>query len=138
MFKTFFAGIFFLSIVAGCQNPEKQNSSDQNVMVKSPDQKPLRHMVLFKFKESATPAEITEVVDAFKALPAKIETIRNFEWGINNSPENLNKGFTHCFMLTFHSEEDRATYLPHPDHKAFGNVLGPILEDVLVVDYWAE
>lgn len=98
--------------------------------------KKLRHVVLFKFKDSATPQDISSVEKAFKALPGKIPQIRDFEWGLNNSPEGLDKGFTHCFFLTFNSEKDREIYLPHPDHKAFGKALGPFLEDVLVVDYW--
>ena len=95
-------------------------------------------MVLFKFKEGTTEANITQVEEAFKALPSKIPEIKDFEFGINNSPESLDKGFTHCFFLTFDSEEGRAVYLPHPDHKAFGSLLGPYLEDVLVLDYWIE
>jgi len=98
----------------------------------------LRHVVLFKFKDNATAADIKKVEEAFSALPGKIPQIRDYEWGTNNSPEGLDKGFTHCFFLTFDSEEDRAIYLPHPDHKAFGAILGPYLEDVLVVDYWTE
>ncbi len=98
----------------------------------------LRHVVLFKFKEGTTPEQISQVEAAFGALPAKIPQIKDYEWGLNNSPEGLEKGFTHCFFLTFDSEEDRATYLPHPDHKAFGAVLSPYLEDVLVVDYWTK
>ena len=96
----------------------------------------LRHVVLFKFKEGTTKSQIKEVEDAFSALPSKIEQIKGYEWGLNNSPEGLEKGFTHAFFLTFESEEDRATYLPHPDHKAFGAVLTPYLDDVLVIDYW--
>ncbi len=96
----------------------------------------LRHVVLFSFKEDTPAAKLTEIVEAFEALPSKIPQIRGFERGLNNSPEGLNKGFTHCFTLTFASAEDRAIYLPHPDHKAFGEVLGPYLADVLVVDYW--
>lgn len=99
--------------------------------------KVLRHVVLFSFKEGTPDARIAEIVSAFEALPSKIPQILHFEWGLNNSPEGLNKGFTHCFTLTFATEEDRAIYLPHPDHKAFGEVLGPHLADVLVVDYWA-
>ncbi len=98
--------------------------------------KQLRHVVLFKFKDSAPATEIAKVEAAFKKLPTQIPQIKGFEWGLNNSPENLNQGFTHCFFLTFNSEEDRAIYLPHPDHKAFGSLLGPILDKVLVVDYW--
>ena len=101
-------------------------------------EKLLRHVVLFKFKETSTAADIKKVEDAFRALPSKIKSIKSLEWGINNSPENINQGFTHCFFVTFKSEKDRADYLPHPDHKAFGKILGPHLDKVLVVDYWAE
>lgn len=97
----------------------------------------LRHVVLFSFKEGTPDAKVAEIVGAFEALPSKIPQILHFEWGLNNSPEGLNKGFTHCFTLTFATGEDRAIYLPHPDHKAFGEILRPHLADVLVVDYWA-
>lgn len=98
----------------------------------------LRHVVLFKFKENTSKEDIAKVEEAFAALPSKIPQIVGYEWGINNSPEGLNKGLTHCFFLTFNSEEDRAIYLPHPDHKAFGAILTPHLEDVTVVDYWTK
>ena len=42
--------------------------------------------------------EIGKVVDAFRALPSKIDAIVDFQWGTNNSPEGLNEGFTHCFL----------------------------------------
>ncbi len=106
-------------------------------MVTQPDSL-LRHVVLFKFKESSSKEDVISIEKAFKDLPNKISEIYSYEWGLNNSPEGLEKGFTHCFFLTFLSEEDRATYLPHPDHKAFGKLLGPHLEDVLVVDYWTK
>ena len=96
----------------------------------------LRHVVLFKFKDSSSVDEIKKVEDAFRALPSKIKVIKSFEWGINNSPEELNQGFTHCFSLSFSSEKDRAIYLPHPAHIAFGAILQPILDKVLVIDYW--
>jgi len=98
----------------------------------------LRHVVLFKFKETSTPEDIKAVESAFAELPSKIPEIVDFEWGTNNSPEGLEKGFTHCFFLTFKSEVDRDTYLPHPGHKAFGDIVSPHLEDVLVVDYWVK
>jgi hypothetical protein len=101
-------------------------------------QKLLRHVVLFSFKEGSTPEQIKTVTDAFAALPKKIKQIKSFEWGTNNSPESLNQGFTHCFFLSFNSEKDRAIYLPHPDHIAFGDILRPVLDKVLVIDYWAE
>lgn len=102
------------------------------------NQEQLRHVVLFKFKENASDEDIAAVEEAFSALPDKIPEIKDYEWGTNNSPEGLDKGFTHCFFVTFESEEDRAIYLPHPEHKKFVEVLEPHLEDVLVVDYWAK
>ncbi|WP_196827547.1 Dabb family protein [Flavobacterium sp. CG_9.1] len=59
-----------------------------------------------------------------------------YEWGVNNSPENLNNGLTHCFTLTFNSEADRDAYLIHPDHKALVALLNPAPDKVTVVDYW--
>ncbi len=101
-------------------------------------QKLLRHVVLLSFKEGSTPDQIKVVEDAFAELPKKIKEIKAFEWGMNNSPENLNQAFTHCFFVSFASEKDRAIYLPHPEHKAFVEVLKPVMDKVLVIDYWSK
>ena len=98
----------------------------------------LQHVVSFKFKNSATPEEIKKVEDAFRALKEKIPQMVNLEWGTNVSKEKRDKGFTHCFIVTFKSETDRDTYIAHPDHKAFGKTLGPVLEDVFVIDFWVK
>ena len=98
----------------------------------------LRHVVLFSFKETATPAHGREIERAFCALPEKIPTIHAFEWGTDVSIENANQDFSHCFLVTFLSEEDRNAYLPHPAHQAFVAVLQPHLAKVLVFDYWSE
>jgi hypothetical protein len=100
--------------------------------------KMLRHVVLFKFKDDATPDQVKQVETAFRKLPSEIKEIKDFEWGTNNSPENLNQGLTHCFFLSFNSEEERNAYLPHPAHKAFGAILKPYLDKVVVVDYWVK
>jgi len=98
----------------------------------------LRHVVLFKFKEDTTKEQIKKVENAFCALPGKVNVIHDFEWGTDVSPENRSQGFTHCFVVTFLSEADRAIYLPHPAHKEFAATLGPCLDQVLVIDYWTK
>lgn len=95
----------------------------------------LRHVVLWKFKKDATPEQIHSVEVAFAALPDQIANIASLEWGTNVSVENLAHGFTHCFLVTFKSEADRAAYLPHPAHKAFGELARPFTQEVLVIDY---
>lgn len=98
----------------------------------------LRHVVLFKFKDSTSAEKLKEIEDSFSNLPSKIKEIQDYEWGLNNSPEGLNKGLTHCFFVTFRSEEGRGIYLPHPAHQAFVALASPYIEDVTVVDYWAK
>ena len=99
----------------------------------------LRHVVLFKFKESSSAEDVDKVVKAFTALPSQISVIKGFEWGLNKSPEHYDQGFTHCFIISFASEHDRdEVYQKHPAHKAFQDVLKPHMDKVFVVDYWAE
>ncbi len=98
----------------------------------------LQHVVSFKFKSSASSEDIKKVEDAFRALKEKIPQMVKLEWGTNVSKEKRDKGFTHCFIVTFKSEADLDTYIAHPDHKAFGKTLGPVLEDVFVIDFWAK
>jgi hypothetical protein len=97
----------------------------------------VRHIVIFKFQPDASQEKINRLTQAFRSLQNKIPGIINFEHGINNSPEGLNQGFTHIYLLTFDSVEARDTYLPHPAHQQFGKLAGElgIIEQVFVVDY---
>jgi Stress responsive A/B Barrel Domain len=100
---------------------------------------PVRHIVVFKYKKGAPEAQIAQVTRAFRDLRTSIPGITGFEDGINNSPEGKNLGFTHVYLLTFDSVASRDAYLPHPEHKKFGELLGKlgVLEDAFVVDYVA-
>ena len=97
----------------------------------------VRHVVVFKYRPSATPEQIAQVTSAFAALKDKIPGIVAFEHGVNHSPENLNQGFTHVYLVTFTDAKARDAYLPHPEHQAFGKLLGSlgVLEQAFVVDY---
>ena len=97
----------------------------------------VRHVVVFKYTPEATPAQIQVITDAFRALTTSIPGIVAFEHGVNNSPERLNQGFTHVYMLTFRDAAARDAYLPHPEHKKFGDLLGKsgIFVGAFVVDY---
>lgn len=97
----------------------------------------IRHIVIFKFRNNATQEQIDTVSKAFHVLEDRIPGILGFEAGVNNSPENLHRGMTHIFQLTFSDAGARDAYLPHPEHKAFGDLLSRlgILEEVFVIDY---
>jgi hypothetical protein len=95
----------------------------------------VHHVVCFKFKSTATTDQIKQVEEAFAALQEKVPGIESLKWGTNVSNEQRNKGFTHCFVLTFKTQKDRDNYLEHPEHKAFAKVVGPVVDDVFVIDF---
>ena len=96
---------------------------------------PIRHVVHFKFKKEATPEQVKKITDEFAALKTKIAVVEALEWGTNVSPEGFDKGFTHCWIVSFKSTKDRDTYMEHPAHKAFVEILLPILDEAIVVDF---
>ena len=124
--------------LSSCETPTESKELQATEAVSSKTTKLLRHVVLFNFNEKATEEITNKIEQEFASLKNKISEIHSFEWGINNSPEGLDKGMTHCFFVTFLSEEDRTAYLPHPEHKKFVKLIGPYVEDVTVVDYWAK
>ena len=96
---------------------------------------PIRHVVHFKFKKEATPAQVEKITEEFAALKKKIDAVESMEWGTNSSPEGLDKGFTHCWIVVFKTAKDRDAYLVHPAHKAFVEFALPLIEEALVVDF---
>jgi hypothetical protein len=97
-----------------------------------------RHVVLFKFYERVGNETVEAIEAAFRAFCAELPFVRDFEWGRNSSPEGLNEGYSHCFIVTFANEKDRDAYLPHPAHQAFcRNYLDENLEKVCVVDFYS-
>ncbi len=140
VFFPFAIGIL-MTTMFGCQPDQSNQTTEENqyeMKVEETEKPLLRHVVLLSFKEESSAEDIKKVEEAFIDLQNQIPQIRAFEWGTNNSPEGLNKGLTHCFLVSFESEEDREIYLPHPAHKAFVEVLSPHMSDVTVIDYWAE
>ena len=95
----------------------------------------IKHIVCFKFKNEVNQNSIFQISELFFSLVVKIPEILNMEGGENNSPEGLNKEFSHCFIISFKNEDARRNYLPHPEHKKFVNVIKPLIEDVFVIDF---
>jgi hypothetical protein len=98
----------------------------------------LQHIVLFGFVGATGREAIGEVVRRFAALRLLVPGVDAFELGDNCSPEGLDHGHTHAFVLTFSGVEARDHYLTHPDHVAFSTWVKPLVASVTVIDYWAE
>jgi hypothetical protein len=95
----------------------------------------VRHIALFQFKAGVTQETIDECFVALQGMKGRIPGIVSFEHGPYESPEGLNDGFTHGFIMTFDSPENRDAYLPHPIHEEVKGLVVPCLERVVVFDY---
>lgn len=98
----------------------------------------MQHIVLFQFKDSVSAEEIAKIESEFGRLKDKIKEIIGYEAGTNVSPENLDQGFTHAFVVTFKDAAARDRYLPHKAHKEFVALLDGKIEKVLVIDFVSE
>lgn len=95
----------------------------------------MQHIVLFKFKDETSPADIDEIVLAFDNLPSKIDQIIGYSSGTNVSPEKLAQGYTHALVVSFRDAAGRDAYLPHRAHKQFVKLLDGKIDKVLVFDF---
>lgn len=99
----------------------------------------IRHIVLIRFRSDVEPAQIEAAFDQVVALREKIDGIVAITAGKNVSPESLEKGFMHGFVVDFTDAAARDAYLPHPDHVIVGGKLVELAENgldgILVFDY---
>ena len=92
-------------------------------------------VVLFGFKPSVSEERKRAIAAQFEGLAETIPQVQSFEWGSDVSIENKAEGFTHAFLLTFHSEKDRTTYVDSEAHQAFVRSALSYLDKLVIIDY---
>lgn len=97
----------------------------------------VRHIVMFKLKEFATPAEKQAKLDEIKtkldALIDKIDVLRKIEVKFNCNPE---ESWDLILITELDSLADVSTYANHPEHVAVAKgIIGPVKADRACVDY---
>ncbi len=84
----------------------------------------VKHIVLFKLKETLSPAEKTDIMNRFKAaieaLPATIPFIRDIHVGLNENPAEV---WDICLDSSFDTLDDVKAYAIHPAHVAAAGIL---------------
>ncbi len=95
----------------------------------------IKHIALIKFKESTSPEQIDQVFEVLLDMSDSIDGIEDYVAGPNNSPEGLNQGYTHGFVMTFSDAAARDAYLPHAEHEKATAFFVPLVESVLVFDF---
>ena len=95
----------------------------------------VKHIALLKFKEGTTQEQIDQTFDQILELSESIDGIEDYVSGANNSPENLNQGFTHGFVMTFKDGAARDAYISHPDHERVKTAVLPNIDSIVVFDF---
>jgi hypothetical protein len=99
----------------------------------------ITHVVLLRVKTNTPQKEIDGMFAALASLKERIRGLSTFSGGPYSSPEGMNKGFTHGFVMTFMDAAARDAYLPHPEHEKVKKlVLGVLdggIDGVVAFDY---
>jgi hypothetical protein len=97
----------------------------------------VQHMVILKVKPGVSQAQVDALMGELKGLSQKIPGILHFSGGRYSSPEGLNQGFTHGFLMTFETAAARDTYLSHAEHERVKAAIIPNIDDAIAFDYEA-
>ncbi|KAL4872816.1 hypothetical protein BDV12DRAFT_161578 [Aspergillus spectabilis] len=104
---------------------------------------PITHIVLFQVKADLTAEVINDFCKRMISLKdncihptSQKPYILSSSGGIDNSPEGLQGGITHAFVVEFATAEDRDYYVEKdPAHRAFVGTLGDVIEKAQVIDF---
>lgn len=98
----------------------------------------IRHIVLTKFREDVSEDTISGIYAELAALTDTLPGAGQFTGGRSKSPEQIERGYMHGFVIDFDSWEALQHYADNPQHKALGkqlvaNAVGGI-DGLLVLD----
>ncbi len=90
----------------------------------------IKHIVLLKFKKDSSQQKIDAVFKAIEDLRKTIPEIQSFACGAYNSPEGLNRDYSHGFIMEFRNAAERDKYLVHPEHvRVASDIVMPAVTD---------
>ncbi len=98
----------------------------------------IRHIVLLKFKDTLNESDITDIFRELHAIEGSVPGLKSIHSGKSDSPEKIERGYMHGFVVDFDDWDALAAYQAHPDHKKLGarlveNAKGG-LDGILVFD----
>ena len=99
--------------------------------------KQVRHIVLVRFAKDKT-HRMAPLHKALDDLRGVIPGFLAIEGGEYSSPEGLNQGYTHGFIMTFAGAAARDGYLTHSDHEKLKDAFLPDIDAVVAFDFEVE
>lgn len=80
----------------------------------------IRHIVLIRFRETVSEAEIAALFAGLHPIRDQVAGISAIHAGRSESPEQIERGYLHGFTIDFDNWAALAAYQAHPDHRALG------------------
>ena len=94
----------------------------------------IRHVVLFRFKEGITDADIRAIDEGLAELPALVPEIHAYRHGRDLALADAN--WDYAVVGDFASVEDYRAYSRNPDHIAvIGTAITPIVDEIVRVQF---
>lgn len=80
----------------------------------------IRHIVLIRFNPEASEAQIAALFAELGEIRAQVPGILAITAGRSESPEKIERGYQHGFVVDFADWDALAAYQTHPDHQRLG------------------
>jgi Stress responsive A/B Barrel Domain len=80
----------------------------------------IRHIVLIRFQQSVSDAQIADLFADLHRIKGKVPGVLNITSGRSESPEMMERGHMHGFVVDFADWTALQAYQDHPDHKRLG------------------
>jgi len=93
----------------------------------------LKHLVFFKFKETASAADIDRLAEGLGALPGKIDSIREFVFG--RDIIRSERSYDFALVSLFDDLNAMQAYQVHPEHQKVVAHAKDISSSIVAVDF---
>jgi hypothetical protein len=80
----------------------------------------IRHIVLLRFMSSVSEDQIADLFAELHQIDGKVPGLLAITSGKSESPEQMERGYMHGFVVDFADWAALQAYQDHPDHKALG------------------
>jgi hypothetical protein len=80
----------------------------------------IRHIVLIRFQPAVSEQDITDLFAELHQIKGKVPGVLAITSGKSESPEQMERGHMHGFVVDFSDWTALQAYQDHPDHKRLG------------------
>ncbi len=80
----------------------------------------IRHIVLIRFQSGVSAQHIADLFTELHQIEGKVPGLLAITSGTSESPEQMERGYMHGFVVDFTDWAALQAYQDHPDHKALG------------------